>query len=145
MRKEAIIAEYYRHYRPLARPNITWGVFFCRVASALLVSLVFSLTVFFVLSLYIEWDASPLNYLLQLYMLVIFGFCLLFHKVILVSAIELYQHYASEPTRRKCICMPSCSVYATMALKKYNTFKAMRLIFNRLSNCCGSVCIIDYP
>lgn len=147
MRNEAIIADHYRRYHPLARPKITWVVFFRRVVSALLVSLVFSLTVFFVLSAYkvIEWDAFPLNYFLQLYTLVILGFCLLFHKVILVSAIELYQHYASESTRRKCICMPSCSVYATMALKKYNTLKAMRLIFNRLSNCCGSVCIIDYP
>lgn len=147
MSNEAIIADYYRRYHHLSRPKITWGTFILRAVSVLLAALFASLTLSFVLYAckVIEWDPFPLNYCLHIYLLVAGLFCLLLHKQILVSLIELYQHYASERTRRKCICMPSCSVYATMALKKYNTFKAIRLIFHRLSNCCGTVCFIDYP
>lgn len=147
MSNEAIIAEQYRRYHPLARPSITWRTVIIRVVSVLLMSFAVSLALFFCLSAYkvIEWDSFPLNYFLRLYAFVICGICLLLLKYILLTSIELYQHYASEQTRRKCVCMPSCSVYATMALKKYNVFKAARLILNRLSKCCGTVCFIDYP
>lgn len=147
MSNEAIIAEQYRRYHSLARPSITWGTAIIRVVSVLFLSLLISLILFFGLSAYkvIEWDTFPLNYFLRLYAYVICGVCLLLLKYILLTSIELYQHYASEQTRRKCVCMPSCSVYASMALKKYNIFKAIRLIFDRLSKCCGTVCFIEYP
>lgn len=93
----------------------------------------------------IEWGSFPFSYFLRIYALIAGGICLLFHKIILITCIELYQHYAPEHIRRKCICMPSCSVYATMALKKYNTFKAVHLILSRLERCCGTICYIDFP
>lgn len=70
---------------------------------------------------------------------------LAFTKRILILFIELYQHYASDEMRRRCVCQPSCSDYAIIALKKYNVFKAIRLIYNRLERCYGSELIIDYP
>lgn len=148
MNNEAAIAEYYRHYHKLARPNITWKTFLLRVISVLLACLVISLVVYIAMSAYykvIEEENSPLNYFLRLYAFWFCMICLLLHKAILISCIELYQHYSPERIRRKCICMPSCSVYATMTLKKYNTIKAIWMILNRLSNCKGIVCIINYP
>lgn len=70
---------------------------------------------------------------------------LVFAKRILILSIELYQHYASDEVRRRCVCKPSCSDYAIMALNKYNTFKAIYLIYSRLERCYGSELIIDYP
>ncbi|MBQ6254039.1 MAG: membrane protein insertion efficiency factor YidD [Bacteroidales bacterium] len=147
MNNEAIIADYYRRYHPLSRPKTTWTAFFIRVATVLLAALFVTTAILIVLYAYkvIEWGSFPLNYFLRIYLFVTCFICLLLHKQILITLIELYQHYAPERTRRKCVCMPSCSVYATMALKKYNTFKALRLIAHRLSICCGTICFIDYP
>ena len=62
------------------------------------------------------------------------------------TAIRAYQRYAPERIRRKCICTPTCSNYALMALDKYNFFKAIRLIYIRLTRTCrGSGHKIDYP
>lgn len=60
--------------------------------------------------------------------------------------IKLYQHYAPESIRQKCICTPSCSEYALIVLKKYNTLKALKLIYIRLKfTCNGNKPITDYP
>lgn len=145
MSDESNIAEHYRRYHRLARPCTTYGIFLLRVASVLLVSLAILLIVMYGISVSEQVKAFLSNHFLQLYVTVTCLICLLLHKVIFVSVIELYQHYAPERIRRKCVCMPSCSVYATMAIKKYNTVKAIRLILTRLSDCHGTVCFIDYP
>lgn len=146
MNDEAVIAEYYRRYHPLARPKICWCTLFYWIVIAMILLLAVSLIIVFILSTsgLIAWHFF-LGFLLRLYAFVTSCFCILFHKRIIILCIELYQHYASEQTRRKCICMPSCSVYATMALKRYNTLKAIYLIINRLSRCRGTIRFIDYP
>ena len=55
-------------------------------------------------------------------------FFLLFLKKICIKAIECYQHYAKEETRRRCVCVPSCSEYSIAVRKKYNVFKALNKI-----------------
>ena len=146
MSVETTIADYYRRYRPLARPKtdvfvISKGLIFIAVLVTLVaffVTIVCKKTV----------DGIPYSIIGLFFriagviVLLIAVFC---HKRIVLLLIELYQHYASEKTRRKCVCMPSCSVYALMALRKYNTIKALYLIGNRLSKCCSPVAFIDYP
>lgn len=67
-------------------------------------------------------------------------------KPTLRLGIRLYQHYAPENVRRRCTCMPSCSEYALMVLDKYNTAKALRLIYIRLTRTCpNGKYVIDYP
>jgi putative component of membrane protein insertase Oxa1/YidC/SpoIIIJ protein YidD len=67
-------------------------------------------------------------------------------KPICKTAVKFYQHYASEKTRRKCQCMPSCSEYALMALDKYYWPKALWLIYRRLTHtCCLPGYKVDYP
>ena len=62
-----------------------------------------------------------------------------------VLLIKVYQHYASEQTRRRCTLMPSCSEYALLALQKYNVIKALYKTFIRLNNKCNGTYKIDYP
>ena len=64
----------------------------------------------------------------------------------LIYCIKIYQHYASEKIRRRCICKPSCSEYAIAVLKKYRLIKACYKIYIRLTRTCrGRKFIIDYP
>ena len=64
----------------------------------------------------------------------------------LVKVVECYQHYAKEETRRKCLCMPTCSEYAIEVLKKYCLVKALIKIRRRLFHTCrGGVYKIDPP
>ena len=67
-------------------------------------------------------------------------------KFILIKAVECYQHYAKEETRRRCLCMPTCSEYAIAALKKYSLFVALRKIRKRLFvTCNGAIYLKDFP
>lgn len=63
-----------------------------------------------------------------------------------IIAIKLYQRYAPEEKRRKCICRPSCSEYAIAVLQKYGLFKGWYKIYVRLIYTCrGNVYRIDEP
>ena len=63
-----------------------------------------------------------------------------------IGVIRLYQRYASEFTRRQCLCMPTCSEYSIMCLQKYNLIKALIKIRKRLFKTCGSLGYIeDWP
>ena len=80
-----------------------------------------------------------------LYFLLSAVFFLVFLKKICVLFVQLYQHYASEKTRRKCVMMPSCSEYALLALEKYNVFKGLYKTYIRMTTKCKGNYKIDYP
>ncbi len=71
---------------------------------------------------------------------------ILFLRKFLIGIVELYQHYASEDVRRRCLFMPTCSEYTILALKKYGViiglYKAYVRIFKK---CRGNIYRIDYP
>ena len=63
-----------------------------------------------------------------------------------IKAVECYQHYAFEETRRRCLCVPSCSEYAILCLKKYGLIRALHKIRKRLYvTCQGADYVIDWP
>ena len=70
-------------------------------------------------------------------------FCL---KKALIGIIHLYQHYAPEDVRRRCLFKPTCSEYAILAIQKYGViiglFKAYIRLFKK---CRGNIYRIDYP
>ena len=64
----------------------------------------------------------------------------------LIYCIQVYQHFAPEDLRRRCICKPSCSEYSIEVLKKYGLLKGCRKIYIRLTKTCrGEKYIIDNP
>jgi len=71
---------------------------------------------------------------------------LIFLRKLLIGIVELYQHYASEDVRRRCLFKPTCSEYTILALKKYGViiglYKAYIRIFKK---CRGNIYRIDYP
>lgn len=83
---------------------------------------------------------------LQSWVILFISCLLLYYRKFLIILIELYQHYAPERIRRKCICMPTCSEYAIICIRKYNIFKALWRIYNRLTKeCIGQIYHIDNP
>ena len=75
-------------------------------------------------------------------------FALLFFilKYAVIGMIELYQHYAPEHIRRRCLFMPTCSEYALMAVRKYGVVAGLYKSYFRLFyRCKGNVYQIDYP
>jgi len=71
---------------------------------------------------------------------------LVFMRKILIHLIELYQHYAPEDVRRKCMCKPTCSEYAILSIRKYGAFFGMLKTLNRLfRRCQGNIYYIDNP
>ncbi len=83
-------------------------------------------------------------------LLIVIAVAILFSEFYLrflgVKIVECYQHYAKEDTRRRCLCVPSCSEYAILCLKKFILIKALTKIRKRLYvTCKGGDYIIDWP
>ena len=63
-----------------------------------------------------------------------------------ILAVKLYQHYANEKIRRRCLLKPTCSEYAIIVLKKYGFVIGSIKIWLRLNyKCRGNVYYIDEP
>lgn len=65
----------------------------------------------------------------------------------LISVVKCYQRYAKEETRRRCKCIPSCSEYALICLKKiFPLTLALLKIRKRLYvTCNGEEYKADFP
>ncbi len=68
-------------------------------------------------------------------------------RLCLILLVKCYQRYASEKTRRRCKCIPSCSQYALLALKTcFPLLVALLKIRKRLYRTCnGEEYKVDYP
>ena len=67
-------------------------------------------------------------------------------KRIVIGLVRLYQHYAPEEMRRKCLCKPTCSEYVILAVEKYGLIKGLRKSYVRLFYTCGGYLYrIDEP
>ncbi len=63
-----------------------------------------------------------------------------------IQAVKCYQHYASDETRRRCLCVPSCSEYAIISLKHLPLTVAFIKIRKRLYKTCnGEEYKLDFP
>ena len=107
------------------------------------------------ISLYIAVDYAlcqiffaPLAPILKVLVFLV-SFCLFsefYLRFIGIKAVECYQHYAGEERRRRCLCIPSCSEYAIIVLKKHCLIKALMMIRKRLYKTCrGDEYKIDRP
>ncbi len=91
---------------------------------------------------------SPLTLWIEVIIATFFLVCMIefYGCWLAIKTIECYQHYAKEETRRRCMCIPSCSEYAILCLKKYGFFHALLKIRKRLFVTCKSFdFIIDNP
>ncbi len=67
-------------------------------------------------------------------------------KSAMIGVIRLYQHYAPENVRRKCLFKPTCSEYMILAIKKYGVIRgSIKGTVRLVCKCKGIVYRIDYP
>lgn len=137
---EQDIAKYYFLNRKLIKPKTDILTFILLVSGIEIISVVLTYSLYGLF----HWFCIIFTFY-TLYSFVSIIVFLIFSKKICVALVELYQHYASETTRRRCTLMPSCSEYAILALHKYSVFVALRKIYVRLTKKCNGEYLIDYP
>lgn len=85
-------------------------------------------------------------FLFLYFLIVFFVSAIIVMKKAVIGAIKLYQHYAPEHIRRRCLFKPTCSEYAILAVQKYGVIKGLYKAYIRLfKKCRGTVYGIDYP
>ena len=131
--------EKYQRERALPRPKTT------KLTVALHIAILLALILGFILILFAVFQ---LNMWLKVLLSAVHVICMAesYGRMLAVKIVECYQHYASEEKRRRCWCVPSCSEYAILCLKKYELVYALLKIKKRLFvTCKGFDYIIDEP
>ena len=84
------------------------------------------------------------NFIFVLIICIIIGIFLL--KPAAIGCVRLYQRYAPEHVRRRCLFKPTCSEYAILAIQKYGLIIGLiKTYFRAFKRCRGSIYRIDYP
>lgn len=140
------IARAYCEERPLYRPDtsyvrviLKWFVVFTIVSAGVFVGLLIA-----------SWAGADFLSGLRATVLVSLGggvgIILLLLRWLAIDCVELYQRYAPEDVRRRCMLMPTCSTFAILAFRKYGFLIGACLVWYRLSRRCrGNINRIEYP
>lgn len=155
--EEQTEAENYVLNRELIRPDTTYKKAVICSISYVLITFAFSCALYYLLdwlgiflslpesfkSFYCDHPfAFQLLFFICIY--VVIGLCLL--RKAIIGIIHLYQHYAPEDVRRRCLFKPTCSEYAILAIKKYGVLIGLIKAYIRLfKKCRGNIYRIDYP
>ena len=130
--------ENYNLNRPLYRPKTKkWEV-------------VMSWVLLLLLLFFVPWGFSfiGINTAYKIIICITLEFLIIeiFFRSCLIIMVKCYQHYAKETTRRRCKCIPSCSEYAVLSLKKiFPLLLALLKIRKRLFYTCKEEYKIDFP
>ena len=155
--EEQIIAEEYVLERPLDRPDTDAKKAVKSVVIYMLSSLAIGISMLYLFSWlgifalfpecfenFREHHSIWFGVLFVLLVYVLIG--LLLVKKAVIGCIKLYQHYAPEQIRRRCLFKPTCSEYAILAINKYGLVIGLIKSYIRLfKKCRGNIYRIDYP
>ena len=155
--EEQMIAEQYVLERELERPDTDVKKvvkFICgfTVISAILAIVSFHLFqrlgIFALLpDAFIQFQTQhpSIFFVLYCFMFIVFMGLLALKRAV-IGVIKLYQHYAPEDIRRRCLFKPTCSEYAILAIKKYGLIIGLVKTYIRVAyKCRGNIYRIDYP
>lgn len=152
---EQDVAEIYVNYRSISRPNIIniFIPFFVFLVATCLFTLLIhcvlmTVGIFEYLPSRVQgiYNLHPFLSIVILFAIVIFIGMLFCFKYAVIGVIKLYQYYAPEEIRRRCLFMPTCSEYAIMAIRKFGSVIGLYKSYYRLFyRCRGNIYMIDYP
>lgn len=127
--------------RPLVRPPITYPRAFLLFCSATTGFAAASIAVFLLLRLLGVAFGRPAFFILSS-----LAYVSVLGRWFALLAIGLYQHYAPEEVRRRCLLKPTCSEYAAAVIKRYGLLVGGLKTWVRLNyKCRGDVYYIDEP
>ena len=140
------IARAYSEDRVLYRPEITYKKFLIKWFSILIFAALIAVSFAFSISIIESWLHHPICGFLTSASISIAIELILILRHCTIDIIKLYQHYAPENVRRRCILMPSCSEFAIIAIRKYGLIFGSFLTLYRLNHRCkGTIHRIEYP
>lgn len=155
--KEQDMVAWYVLERPLVRPDTSYQ----KAARCIALFLLANCGMTFALYTGIKWlgifvlSSKFLSNLYTNHHILLIG-CLFFFQLLIgilfaakpaaIGAVRLYQHYAPERIRRKCLLKPTCSEYAILVIEKYGVVRGLRKTYQRLfKRCRGRIYRIDEP
>lgn len=155
--EEQDVVAWYVLYRPLVRPNTSYKRAAGYTALFLLVNIGATILLYHLfhwsgifsilppaVAAYVTEHPVAFAVILTLFQFLIGSVLVL--KRAMIGAVRLYQRYAPEDTRRKCLFKPTCSEYAILAIEKYGPIKGGIKAYNRLfKKCKGRIYRIDEP
>lgn len=155
--EEQMIAEEYVLERPLVRPDTDAKKAVKCSLIYIIVTIILGFSAFYLfnwLGIFALFPKEICNFRLNhpvwfnvIFFIMIFlltAICCL--KATVIGCIRLYQHYAPEEIRRRCLFKPTCSEYAILAIKKYGLIIGLIKAYIRLfKKCRGNIYRIDYP
>ncbi len=154
---EQDIAEWYVLQRPLSRPDTSYKKAALCIALFVAVNILLAVTLFFLFERFGVFSYMPDPLISfkahhQILFPLLFGlliFCIggiIMCKRAIIGAIRLYQRYAPEDIRRRCLFKPTCSEYAILAVQKYGVIRGLFKAYIRLfKKCRGNIYMIDEP
>ena len=127
--------------RPLYRPPVTYLKAFLLFFVGVLLSGVLSFAVYYVLRVFGVLIGK------KIFFIAFYTVCFVFFaRWAGILCVRLYQHYAPEEVRRRCLLKPTCSEYAVIVIKKYGLLIGGIKTWIRLNfKCRGNVYYIDEP
>lgn len=127
--------------RPLYRPPVTYKKALAIVFATVICLAAIAVAGFFLLSL-LGFSLNAFFYIVIYLVLV----ALIFSRRFAILCIRLYQHYAHEEVRRRCLLKPTCSEYAIIVIKKYGfVIGSIKTWIRLVCKCRGNVYYIDEP
>lgn len=138
-------AKDYCYNRILERPNVTYKKVIALFFLYVIIKIIFS---FFSCLFFAGFDLNLVNLkkFFLFYFIVTIVFSIFFLRKFFILFIQLYQKYASDSTRRKCCCKPSCSEYSILVIAHYGAIIGSIMAFKRMFiTCSGESFYIDYP
>lgn len=155
--EEQRIAEWYVLRRPLTRPNTSFFKAILHIFAFFVVTLALHAMLYFLLDWLGVFSFMPdslkeFQENNEVYFFIISTFLFVFiaaffmAKRAIIGMIRLYQRYAPEDVRRRCLLKPTCSEYAILAIEKYGVIHGLKKTYIRLNKTCrGRTYRIDYP
>jgi len=154
---EQDIAEMYVNKRQIVRPNTNIKTALCTVLLFALATGLFTWLAHFVFmsvgvfsylpaSVQDFHNTHPVLSIVIFCAIVMFTGALACLKYIAIGTIRLYQHYAPEEIRRRCLFMPTCSEYTIMSIRRHGVVVGFyKSYFRIMYRCKGNIYMIDYP
>ncbi len=121
-------------YNPLIRPEISFVKPVVSIVLFILMNVLLSFAAYFCR----DFFRSTALYIICTAAVFLFSdgiFFLLTAKKACIWAVHVYQHYAPDEVRLKCVFEPSCSEYMIKAIEKYGLFRGVYRGIKRLLRC----------
>lgn len=122
-------------YNPLRRPEIHYTKPVVTLVAYLVINVVMLILYKYFSGVYADQTENFRTVAVVIFLAVNVIYISLFAKRALIWLVHVYQHYAPDDVRLRCVFEPSCSEYMILAIKKYGVIRGVFKGIGRLLRC----------